>query len=193
MSVLIESLPAGAAADTLPVVKLTCWYGQPARGPVYSYARICLTQQGLRLVMTVFDGTPPSTQQAVAALGLGKGLVWLSFGPDGSVRAEYRLGDVCLSLPAPVCVLGRGSDEQGWYWQVDCTLTPQLLQPCLAVDSLVRLPQINSRFPVGFFLRDTQESPTVFGSAFADPAVTAGSVESPHASRCLGQAVVIAY
>lgn len=158
MAVLVNHSRTDIVMDTLPVIKLTEWYGTPGRDEVYTYARICISGGALRLSMTVFDGEPPATQQAAALLHLDGGTLKLIFTPDKTVRLSVN--DRALSPPA--CLFGAGSDEQGWYWQATCTVDAPLLQDCG-----VRLPTVGDSFTGGFFLQDALEE--AFGSAFACP------------------------
>ena len=158
MAVLVNHSSADIVMDTLPVIKLTEWYGHPERDEVYAYARVCISAGALRLSMTVFDGEPPATQQAIALLRLNGVLLRLVFTPDKRVQL-YANGQLA---PAPACLFGAGSDEQGWYWQATCTVDDALLQSCG-----VRLPAAGDSFEGGFFLQDAREE--AFGSAFACP------------------------
>ena len=158
MAVLVNHSPAQIVMDTLPVIKLTEWYGTPARDQVYAYARLCISAGALRLSMTVFDGEPPATQQAIALLRLNGVLLRLVFTPDK--RVQLYTDDQLVSAPA--CLFGAGSDEQGWYWQATCTADAALLQSCG-----VCLPAVGDSFEGGFFLQDVRED--AFGSAFACP------------------------
>ena len=158
MAVLVNLSFSDIVMDTLPVIKLTEWYGHPERDEVYAYARVCISAGALRLSMTVFDGEPPATQQAIALLRLNGVLLRLVFTPDKRVQL-YANGQLA---PAPACLFGAGSDEQGWYWQATCTVDASLLQDCG-----VRLPTVGDSFTGGFFLQDALEE--AFGSAFACP------------------------
>lgn len=158
MAVLVNHSRTDIVMDTLPVIKLTEWYGTPGRDEVYAYARICISGNALRLSMTVFDGDPPATQQAIALLQLDGGTLRMIFTPDKTVR--LLVND--HALPPPACLFGAGSDEQGWYWQATCTVDTSLLKSCD-----VRLPAVGDSFTGGFFLQDALEE--AFGSAFACP------------------------
>ena len=158
MAVLVNHSFSDIVMDTLPVIKLTEWYGAPGRDEVYVYARLCISSGALRLSMTVFDGEPPATQQAVALLRLNGVLLRLVFTPDKRVQL-YTDGQL---VSAPACLFGAGSDEQGWYWQASCTVDAAQLQRCG-----IRLPAVGDSFEGGFFLQDARED--AFGSAFACP------------------------
>ena len=158
MAVLVNHSISDIVMDTLPVIKLTEWYGTPARDEVYAYARLCISGGALRLSMTVFDGEPPATQQAIALLRLNGVLLRLVFTPDR--RVQLYTGDQLV--PAPACLFGAGSDEQGWYWQAACTVDAAQLQ-----SSGIPLPAVGDSFEGGFFLQDARED--AFGSAFVCP------------------------
>ena len=175
MAVLIEHLTGPVVMDTLPVIKLTHWYGTPARDEVYAYARLCLCAEGLRIRMTVFDRQPAPTETATALLRLNKTLR-LEFTWD---TARLTVGDEAYELPQTV--FSAGADEQGWYWQADCLLRQEAL-----ARSGIELPADGVAFDAAFFLRDRRE--TAFGSAFACPAD-----EAPAPERCLGQLVLFPF
>lgn len=186
MAVLITHAQQALDMDTLPVIKLTEWYGVPGRDTVYAYARMYFCGGGLRLCMTVFDGHPPATQTAHAVLGLGARTLELAF---TAASAGYALwegetppADPFFSpLPAGCCLFGAGEDEQGWYWQVTCHLKADFLAGCG-----LTVPADGQSFCGGFFLQDRLEA--AFGSAFAAPSPAASD---PRA--CLGELTVAAY
>lgn len=171
MAVLIEHLTGAVVMDTLPVIKLTHWYGTPARDEIYAYTRLCLCPEGLRIRMTVFDREPPLTETAAALLLLNRPLR-LEFTQD---TARMTVGDETCGLPQTI--FSAGADEQGWYWQADCLLQQETL-----ARSGVELPADGTAFDAAFFLQDRRE--TAFGSAFACPAG-----EAPAPERCLGQLI----
>ena len=171
MAVLIERLTGPVAMDTLPVIKLTHWYGTPARDEIYAYARLCLCPEGLRIRMTVFDREPAPTEKITALLQMKR-----------SLRLEFTRDTACLTAGSeayglPQTVFSAGADEQGWYWQADCLLQRELMARAGA-----EMPADGVAFDAAFFLRDTREE--AFGSAFACPAG-----ESPVPERCLGQLI----
>ncbi|MBQ8610393.1 MAG: hypothetical protein IJ412_01665 [Oscillospiraceae bacterium] len=176
MAVLVNHSPADIVTETLPVIKLTEWYGTPGRDEVYAYARVCICSGALRVSMTVFDGTPPATQQAIAILQPGVTELQLTFTPDK--RVLLTADGQAVPLPADACLFSAGADEQGWYWQGVCTLEAGLLQRCGAV-----LPTPGESFCGGFFLQDALEE--AFGSAFA---IRGGTLQD-----CLDTLTVIPY
>ena len=180
MPVLVDWSNQNIVMDTLPVIKLTEWYGTPARDTVYAYARMCASDRALRLSMTAFDGEPPATQTAFALLQLGEARLRLAFTPDKTVRlTEETTG---RRLPDPACTFSAGVDEQGWYWQAACTLEAAALAACGAA-----LPRVGDSFRGGFFVQDALEE--AFGSAFA-----AEHPDGPfRPSACLGSFAVISY
>ncbi len=158
MPVLVDHALRSLVLDTLPVVKLTEWYGTPARDQVYTYARLCVAAGALHLAMTVFDGAPPATQRACARLHLNGKALRLTFGPDGSASAT--VDGVPATLPEGCCLFAAGADEQGWYWQAHAILDRALLQSWG-----IALPAPGDTFEGGFTLQDENEE--AFGSAFA--------------------------
>ncbi len=178
MAVLVNHTDADIVMDTLPVIKLTEWYGVPGRDQVYAYARVCICRNALRVSMTVFDGEPPATQQAIAVLELGGRLFQLAFTPERRVSFVDCTDAVPVSLPAPPCLFSAGSDEQGWYWQALCTVSADALEQCG-----VPLPVPGDSFRAGFFLQDEAEE--AFGSAFP--------INSSEKTACLGELAVIPY
>ena len=158
MAVLVNHSTVDIVMDTLPVIKLTEWYGTPARDEIYAYARICISGGALRLSMSVFDGEPPVTQQAIVLLKLGRTALQLVFTPDRQVQL-FADGQ---ALPFPGGLFGAGSDEQGWYWQASCAMDAALLESCGA-----KLPAAGESFFGGFYLKDSLEE--AFGSAFVCP------------------------
>lgn len=185
MPVLVERAESAVVMDTLPVLKLTEWYGLPGRGTVYTYGRLYVRggeKAALCVGMTVFDGRPPATQRACAAFDFGRGTLWLRFSPGREVRAFCVSGQNLWSLPEPECVFGAGSDEQGWYWQAQCTVDEALLAGCGA-----GLPAVGSSFSGGLFLTDEMEE--AFGSAFA----FSGSGVPKPGPACFDEFVVVPY
>ena len=172
MAVLIEHLTGPVVMDTLPVIKLTHWYGTPARDEVYTYARLCLCPEGLRVRMTVFDREPAPTETATVLLYLGTPLR-LDF-----TRSTARLTGSGTAADLPQTVFSAGADEQGWYWQADCLLSPAELARLNAAP-----PADGVAFDAAFFLRDTRE--LAFGSAFSCP-----TGKAPVPEDCRGQLVL---
>lgn len=159
MAVLVNCSRGPIVMDTLPVIKLTEWYGTPGRDEVYAYARFYLREDALCLSMTVFDGCPPATQRAIAAFEFGGQLFELRFLPSQKMEWQCFENGAWKAQPASACVFSAGSDEQGWYWQAQCTL------PAAALNKAgLQLPQPNESFCGGFFLTDELEE--AFGSAF---------------------------
>ena len=175
MAVLVEHLTEPVVMDTLPVIKLTHWYGVPARGEIYAYVRLCLCPEGLHVRMTVFDRQPAPTETASALLRMEK-ILRLEF-----TRETARLTVNGETYGLPQTAFSSGADEQGWYWQADCLLRQ---------DELTRwgveLPADGAAFDAAFSLRDSREA--AFGSAFACPAG-----ETPAPERCLGQLVLFPF
>lgn len=176
MPVLVNHSPADIVTETLPVIKLTEWYGTPGRDEVYTYARICICGGALRVSMTVFDGEPPVTQQAIALLDLDGVRLQLTFTPDRA--AKLTVSGAAASLAGDACLFSAGADEQGWYWQAVCTLDEAFLQGCGAA-----LPAPGTSFLGGFFLQDALEE--AFGSAF--------SIGGSTPADCLDVLTVIPY
>lgn len=176
MAVWVTCAQRDVEIETLPVVKLTQWYGTPGRDTVYAYARLCFCRGGLWLQMTVFDGAPPATQTAQALLQLGDRWLHLCFAADG--QASCRCGDADIPLPAGACAFGAGQDEQGWYWQATCRLDAAFLARCGAT-----APRPGQTFAGALFLQDALEE--AFGSAFALP-----PAQPCRPQNCLGQFAV---
>ncbi len=181
MPIPVDHTSRAPVMDTLPVIKLTHWYGTPARDAVYSYARLAIGSGALHLAVTVFDREPPPTQRFAALLQLPGGTLRLTFGP-GHAEAQRMAPDgtaTALPLPAGGCIAGAGEDEQGWYWQVRTALP----QGWLSAHGL-QLPEAGSLFRGAFILQDGNEE--AFGSAFAAP-----DAADPRPESCMGDFAAI--
>lgn len=171
MAFLLTDSAVALPAETLPALKVTHFYGRPARGCVYAYWRAYLHRGDLCWCATVFDGAPRPTARTALAVSLeddaGRYLL-VTAGKDAGaqLRLMARCGggpDKALAEPeAPAPRFFTGADEQGEYWAAEGRIPAAAFR-----EAFGRAPAAGCVMPGNVFLYDTAEAS--FGAAFPCP------------------------
>lgn len=172
MAFLLTDSAVPLPAETLPALKITHFYGRPARGPVYAYLRAYVYRGALCWCTTVFDAAPGPTARMGLAVSLEDGAgryLFLSVGKAAGARLSlYRRGAAgapdapVRPLAAPAPRFFSGADEQGEYWAAEGQI------PAAAFTGVFgRTPAAGCLMPGNVFLYDEAEA--AFGAAFPCP------------------------
>lgn len=178
MAFLLTDSAAALPAETLPALKITHFYGAPARGPVYAYLRCYVRRGALHWCATVFDGAPPPTARialAVTADDTASRYFFLSLGKDSPARLSLRLRGApdaeAEVLALPDCRRFSGADEQGEYWGAEGELPAAAFRRAFGA-----APKAGSLLPGNVFLYD--EAERAFGAAFPCPGCEGPSADA---------------
>ena len=161
MAFLLTDSAAALPAETLPALKITHFYGAPARGRVYAYMRCYVRRGTLHWCATVFDGAPPATARIALAIT-----------PDDTVSRYFFLS-VGKDSPARLSLRRRvaGADEQGEYWGAEGELPAAVFRRAFGT-----APKAGSLLPGNVFLYD--EAERAFGAAFPCPGCEGPSADA---------------
>ena len=169
MPFLISDSATPLLMETVPVLKITHFYGHPQRDEVYAYLRCFVCKGALHFCLTGFDEAPPATVRFGLALQsadcLGRYL-FLSVGKESGAALSLCEGDtgaVLGSLAAPPVQVVTGGDEQGLYWSAQGVLPAQVFSAQFSAPM-----RAGALWAGNVFLYDTQD--TAFGAAFPVPA-----------------------
>ncbi len=178
MAFLLTDSAAALPAETLPALKITHFYGAPARGRVYAYMRCYVRRGTLHWCATVFDGAPPATARIALAVtpdDTASRYFFLSVGKDSPAHLSLRRRGTpdaeveTLALPAPRRV--AGADEQGEYWGAEGELPAAVFRRAFGT-----APKAGSLLPGNVFLYD--EAERAFGAAFPCPGCEGPSADA---------------
>lgn len=171
MSFLVTDSETPLQAETLPALKITHFFGTPARGAVYAYLRCYVYQGDVHYSVCVFDELPPPSARVGFAITADDTLsryLFLSISKNNEPSLSLyhhdlnRVDAVSQTLAVPEVQKFSGADEQGGYWGAQGVLPHALWKSLFNCT-----PKAGVFLPANVFLYDIFES--AFGAAFPVP------------------------
>lgn len=167
MSVLITSSKTPLMMETLPAVKLVHCYGNGRDGHVYAYLRMYVLNGAFCFNLTQFLQCPAADTRMALCLGMADSEAYISVvcPADGNAAVQqYNAADESTGTLGEVPLRHfAGTDEQGWYWSVEGTLTAEACRAAFG-----RVPDAGSVWAGNVYAYNETES--AFAAAFATPA-----------------------
>lgn len=176
MSFLITDSKTPLLMETVPVLKLTHFYGALPHGMVYAYVRCFACKGALHVCFTEFDENPvPTAYLALYLQAPEQESSYLSLtvrkhGGAALQMCAAATGAAVQTLACEQPAIVTGGDEQGLFWSARVTLTADTLRKTLG-----KAPKAGD-FILGNVLMLDETAPHAAGAAFplADGALTAG-------------------
>lgn len=149
--------------ETLPAVKVTNYSFAKILTNLYTYARFYVYNGSLVVGVYGFKESPDEQDRISLVVGQKSNYLLFSISPKQSslVLANETTTlhtQTGVQLPAPALSFFAGTDEQGWFWGAETTLTAEVLQQAGLV--LTTGAQFDAAV---FYHRTTQEG---FGTSF---------------------------
>lgn len=165
MPFLITDSATPLLMETVPALKVSHFYGNPARGNVYAYLRCYVHKGDFHCCMSEFDAAPPmDTRMAIAICPAEDTETFLLFSlgkeePSATLTLCDKEGNTLKTLDAPMTALTCGEDEQGLFWSRTGVLSGKIFK-----ESFGAAPRAGDVYVGNVLLY--QENETAFGTAF---------------------------
>lgn len=170
--------------DALPAAKVRYYYGSygcygsPARGNIYTLARMYFLQGSLALSLSAFERDPDEMSRIEFALaGSQDAPLFRIVLTRGGIQSVHPVGATGAVGPSSSF---SGADEQGWYWGAHLTIPPDILEEA----GLVPAPEVEFRAA----LYKTRAGEDAYGSSFQP-----GDPQNPHHAADFGLFRIVSY
>ncbi len=149
--------------ETVPVLKVTHYYGTAKRDDVYTYMRAFAYNGSMFCSVTSFDENPPQDVRVsfcFKPLDIENSLVCTCDKYTGVCTKSGKDGDITTHIKQGQVV--TGNDEQGYYWGVSFEIRPKVFEIAFG-----KTPQDGTVYAGNLFIHSNKES--AFGAAFDVP------------------------